>query len=120
MEHQCVLPSEAESLIDVSIYTRRSDLSDLFLLHIRLLRWMGHNPFHPPYISVYGHDQFLFLCFANQIMAAVVFLLVCNFFLLSEICSLQLHGSSRLKDLHLLTGLRVEKGFICDMYHNGL
>lgn len=64
MEHQCVLPSEAESLIDVSIYTRRSDRSDLFLLHIRLLRWMGHNPSHPPYISVYGHDQFLFFWFA--------------------------------------------------------
>jgi hypothetical protein len=77
-----------------------------------LLRWTVHNPLLPPHMSIYGHDQLPFFCFANQIMQSwysLSILLLSVFIFLSGICSLQLHSSWNLQSLHLQTGYRNEK-----------
>jgi hypothetical protein len=44
------------------------------------LRWAVHNPLLPSHTSIYGRNQLPFFCFANQIMAVVVFALYSSFF----------------------------------------
>jgi hypothetical protein len=71
MESQYVLCRETESLIDVCLYEMLRIQSLACFAY--LLLWAIHNPLLPPHTSIYGHDQLPFFCFANQIMAVVVF-----------------------------------------------